>query len=189
MIYTALFGEKDEPRTDIKMFTAYDRFKDPLMNAKIYKVLFHKFIEDEYSIWVDANVHLKHEEEWYYDLLEDKGIAVATHPATKNFIEEADLCKRVGRGVPEEIDEQVQHYKNHAFNNEKQPQCCMLIRRNTPKMRELCEAWWAEICRYSYRDQISFPYIFGDYAKYLPNKNHNDNEYFIRTLHKDEIQS
>jgi hypothetical protein len=185
MIYTAITGGYNKPRKDIKCFGSYDKFKEPVMNAKIYKVLFHKFIDDEYSIWIDGNVELKHEEDWYYELLEDKDIAVATHTVSKNVYEEAELCKYYNRGNEEEIKEQIEHYKKEGFMNDIQPICSVLIRKNTPEMRRLCEVWWAEICRFSYRDQISFPKVFPkDKVKYLPTQSHNNNEYFKRHSHQ-----
>jgi hypothetical protein len=34
-----------------------------------------------------------------------------------------------------------------------------IIKRNNEKVNRLMEAWWAEICRWSYRDQVSFPVV------------------------------
>ena len=30
-------------------------------------------------------------------------------------------------------------------------------------MNAFNEAWWAEICRWSYRDQVSFPYVLSKF--------------------------
>ena len=57
-IYTAIVGGKDPIRTDIKCFTDYDQFRRPVMNAKIFKILSHKFIDTDLSIWVDGNIKL-----------------------------------------------------------------------------------------------------------------------------------
>jgi hypothetical protein len=32
-----------------------------------------------------------------------------------------------------------------------------LVRRHSKEMAKFNEAWWAEMCRWSYRDQVSFP--------------------------------
>lgn len=171
MIYTAITGEKNNPRPDIKTFTGEGLFKSSRMEAKIYKILFHKFIDDEYSIWIDGNVFLKYQEEYYYNLLGDYDIAVKQHPGWNCIYEEAKQCKLMKKDRFYLIDRQIEKYRKEGYpENAGLGECQMIIRRNTPEVRRLCEAWWAEICANSSRDQISFPYIFRDKVKYLPTK-------------------
>jgi hypothetical protein len=180
VIYTAIVGGKDKPRDDIKVFKGIGRFKDPRIEARMYKILFHKFIDDEYSIWIDGNVILDHPEEYYYKLLEDKDIAVCEHPYVVDVFQEANICIRNKLDNPKIIKEQIKKYRR--FEQKKHAQSTMIIRRNTPEIRKLCESWWAELCRYSVRDQISFPWIFGEKAIYLNIGkeiiNHQKNKYF-----------
>ncbi len=189
MTYSSITGGKNNPRNDIKIFTGEGIFKSPRMEAKIYKVLFHKFIEEEYSIWVDGNVFLKYQEDYYYDLLGDYDIAVKEHPVRKCVYEEAEACKYYNKDSFEIIDKQMAKYRKEKYpENNGLGECQMIIRRNTKEMRQLCEAWWAEICAHSSRDQLSFPYIFRDKVKYLPTKcntvkNYNNNEYYRREDH------
>ena len=185
MIYTAIIGEKDKPRDDIKVFTGEGMFTNPRREARMYKTLFHHFIEDEYSIWVDGNVFLKHPEEWYYQFLEHHDIAVVEHAFNRNIYQEADLCLRMGKGEPDKLEEQIDNYD---FDPNELAQTCIVIRRNTLKMQQLCEQWWAHICRYSVRDQISFPVVFHNYVNYLSNTNHDENQYFTRKAHNFEDQ-
>ena len=72
--YTALSGDIDDPRTDIKCFSV-NEYTDNRMNAKAPKILSHKFIHSDISIWTDANIWLqipveKLVEEWLdgYDM-------------------------------------------------------------------------------------------------------------------------
>ena len=177
MIYSAITGGKDAKRKDIKCFTAYNKFKDPRMNAKIYKVLSHLFVEDEYSVWIDGNLELKVDEEVLIDLLGDKDIAVFTHPYRTNVFDEAEECKRLGLDNPEVIDEQIKRYGGGVYGL---GACYLIIRRHTEEVKRRNEAWWAEICRGSVRDQLSFPYVFGDIVKYLPYEDPMNNQYFKR---------
>ena len=171
MIYTAITGGKNNPRIDIKCFTGEGLFTTPRMEAKIYKILFHKFIKEEYSIWIDGNVFLKFQEDYYYKLLGDYDIAVKQHPGWNCLYEEAKQCKLQKKDKFSLIDKQIEKYRNEGYpENAGLAECQMIIRRNTPEVRRLCEAWWAEICANSSRDQISFPYIFRDKVKYLPTK-------------------
>lgn len=197
MIYSANVGEKDSPRDDVLTFTGEGQFTENVMEAKKYKVLSHKYVDDEYSIWIDGNVFLNHDEQWYYDLLGDYDIAVLEHPLHGYpgcIYKEAKLCQTIGKGDADKIQEQIEKYQAEGYPaNNGMGQCCMIIRRHTPELCELNEAWWAEITRYSTRDQLSFPYIFGDKVKYLqhdrnqhPAVAHNDNEYFKRYDHNYE---
>lgn len=182
-VYSAITGEKDKPRDDIKVFTGENLFINPRYEARMYKTLFHHFIDDEYSIWVDGNVFLNHPEEWYYELLGDNDIAVLEHGFLPTIEAEARLCLKMGKGEPEKIQEQLKVYQ---FEQVAHAQTCMLIRRNTPKLRQLSEEWWAHICRYSVRDQISFPYVFRGNVTYIENDDHDNNEYFVRRKHNHE---
>ena len=48
-IYTSITGDKDSSRIDdVKLFTGEKKFIEPVMEAKIYKVLAHQFIEAVY---------------------------------------------------------------------------------------------------------------------------------------------
>jgi len=182
MIYSAITNNKDKPRKDINCFGSYNRFKEPVLNAKIYKVLSHLFIDDEYSIWVDGNVFLKKPEEEFIKLLGDSDIAVFKHPWHKNLFEEANYCIEHSIGDKKTIEKQIRRYKD--FSNDELGWCGLIIRRHTEKIKRLNEQWWAEICRGSVRDQISFPYVFSGVVKYLPKlKKFYDNEYYERRKH------
>ncbi len=59
----------------------------------------------------------------------------------------------------ETIIEQVKRYEDAGFaKNKGLYECGVIIRRHTKKVIELNNFWWAEYCRGSIRDQISFPY-------------------------------
>ena len=182
MIYTAITNGKDYPRTDIKVFNKYNKFKDPVMNAKIYKVLSHKYIKDEYSIWIDGNLTLKLHEEEYIKLLGDSDIAVFENPYRDCLFNEIDQC------IEQELDARValesckRRYKGFPRHNGLGA-CFLIIRRNTEQIKKLNEEWWAEICSGSRRDQISFPVVFAGVVKYLPKVDPFNNKYFTRKGH------
>jgi hypothetical protein len=63
---------------------------------------------------------------------------------------------------PEELEKlilQREHYKRKGLGDLKVYGFQPLIRRHSPEMERFNEAWWAELCRWSYRDQVSFPVI------------------------------
>ena len=191
MIYTAITNGKDLPRTDIKCFGDYNNFTNPRRNAKIYKILPHLFIKTDWSIWIDGNVKLKVEPEVLFGMLGDKDIGVFAHPERNSVYDEAEECIKLKLDNKEIINEQVDRYKAEGFSDKKLGTCYVIVRRHTEEINSLCEKWWAEICRGSVRDQISFSYVFRDKVKYFDKQNSNDNKFFKRTGHlksrKDEL--
>lgn len=168
MIYTAIAGEKDAPRDDIKVFTT-DMFVSPRMNAKIFKILPHLFMNDEYSVWVDGNMTPKLTEQEYIAFLGDNDIAVMNHPERQCLYDEGKFCEIKGKDIAEKIEPQLHRYHQEGYpRNNGLYACGFIVRRHTPKMKRLCEQWWAEICAGSSRDQISFPYVFREGVSIIP---------------------
>jgi len=178
-IYTSIVGGKDEPRADIKCFTDYSEFKNETRNAKIYKVLSHFYIKEEYSLWVDGNIHLKISEKELIELMGDKDILTFANPYRTNIYDEAEECKRLKLDHSETIDQQMTRYTN----TEVLSQCGVILRRHTEEIKRLNEKWWAEICAGSVRDQLSFNAVFKD-VKILELGNPFNNKYFKKLNHK-----
>ncbi len=170
-VYSAITGGKDAPRDDVHTFTAYDNFRDPRRNAKIYKLLPHLFFDAPWTIWVDGNIVLNSSPEALVELAASKesDMAVFSHPARDCLYDEAAVCMKRGLDNPKIIKEQIDRYEREGFpRNAGLGACYIIIRKNTTKINRLNEKWWAEVCRGSVRDQISFPYVFNGTAHYLP---------------------
>jgi len=186
MIYSSITNSKDDPRTDVKCFTDYNRFKGGRMNAKIYKILSHLFIDEEYSVWIDGNLILKVGEEELIKLLGDKDVAVFRNPYKNSVYEEAVECIRLELDNKDIIRQQIRKYTKERFVSHDLGACFLIIRRHTEEVKRLNERWWAEVCRHSSRDQISFPYVFRDKVNYLPRVHPFENKYFTRVGHKNK---
>lgn len=149
-----------------ELFPACDKFNDYL-NAKVHKILIHKYVDSQYTLWIDSRVEIKKSVEHMTDtFLKDHDIAVYNHssyprdnPIT-TIEEEMEACCTTGKDDPKRILEQ---YKKHEYPNRIPPVCSIIFRRNNLQMERLNEKWWSEICRYSVRDQLSFPYVFHEY--------------------------
>ena len=157
-VYTSISNGKDEPRDDVKVFSGYDKFKSPVMNAKVYKILAHKYLDTDISIWLDGNIYLlvrpkQIVEEW----LGDSDMAVFEHNHGWTIHREVEVIRKMFKSRPwiyEEAKEQVKNYQDLPLS-----MCGMIIRRHTPLVERFNEAWWAEICRWGQRDQLSFPVV------------------------------
>jgi len=166
--YTVNVDNYDKPRTDLLCFSEYDRFKHPERNSRIYFILPHKFLDCDISILVSADVKVKVPyqqlvEEW----LGNYDMCLFKHPWRDCVYEELRAAEtRIKR--PDEIEiirKQYDHYKEIGVPEHigTLPETGIIIRRHTPIVMRFCEAWWAEMCRWSYRDQCSFPVVLMDF--------------------------
>lgn len=159
-VYTAITGDRDYPRTDsAKVFQGRNLLEDPRREARMYKALSHFFVFTEYCIWVDANIYLKVSPEYLVEtFLKDHDVAAMYHPYRDNIYSEGKECVILGLDKPEIIQEQMENNPGHIMKG--LWATGVLLRRHTEDIRRKNERWWAEICRYSVRDQLSFPYVF-----------------------------
>ncbi len=174
IVYTAIAGAKDKPRDDIKVFTEadYDKFESPVMNAKIYKVLPHKFLDYDISIWIDGNIFLKVPAEKLVDeWLGEADMAVFEHYHRKDIYWEEKMLNSTFKHrtpwVRDEVKDQIKHYEKTGVTPDRADMVMggFIIRRNNPIVNRFNEAWWAEICRWSQRDQISLPVILKQFPE------------------------
>ena len=173
--YTAIINSKDKPRNDIKVFSEYDKFVRANMNAKIYKILSHKFLACDVSIWMDGNIYLLKEPEWYVDnWLKDNDMAVFRHYKSKDLDWELKWIKYVWRSrdrkIYEEAIKQVEEYKKYDIRKEEMGMGGFIIRRHNEQVVRFNEAWWAEICRWSQRDQLSLPVVLRQFPELKVNR-------------------
>lgn len=186
-IITALFGDRDileDPKIvhsnidyyafvdkkynckiwqqkDIFDFTIDDKYRGR-RNAKIYKILPQLFLPDyDYWFWVDPTHEVVEKPEIIIEsYLKKNDIAVWKHTARNCAYQEANeiinlnydhltnICELVGflnlKGFP----------KNYGLY-----ELSSFIRKNTTRIQLFNIKWWEIICKYSSRDQISFPFL------------------------------
>ena len=193
VVYTSITNDKDEPRDDIKVFTEYDKFISPAMNAKIYKVLPHKYLDCDVSIWVDGNIHLNVPATEFVKLfLGDNDITFFRHYKSKSIEWEMKWIKYVwrsrNRAVYEESIKQAEHYEQIGLPaKEDMAMGGLIIRRHNKIVERFNEAWWAEICRWGQRDQLSLPMILKSMPELKVNRINEDiknNKYARYKNHK-----
>lgn len=165
---------------------------DPARDVRLHKLLPHEFLgaPGGYSIWHDANfvLALNPEKAVSQFLIEtDADIAVFRHPGRGNLFDEADTCAREGIEDAEVLRAQTDRYRAAGFPLDYGglAACGVLIRRDSPKMREFGEAWWAEVRDFGRRDQIAFPFLcwkFGVKVAWIPG-NIYSNPWFVWHWH------
>lgn len=155
-IFTAYLDEKTESKTwNIK--PAYNKFTDPRRNSRIHKILIHKYSDADITIWIDGKIRLLRDPQWYVDnYLQDYDMAIYSHITRDCLYDEAMICAKLKLDDPELIIEQAKYYEDHEWAKHKG--LCeggVIVRRNNERTQAFNEAWWADYCRFSRRDQIS----------------------------------
>lgn len=168
--YVAFLDEDSKKNNKSKLWeirNCCNKLEDSRRNAKIHKIIPHKFVDTDISIWLDANISLNVSPRELVDLwLNDKDISVCKHFERNCLYEEAEVCKQGKLDDPKLIDEQMARYKEDGYpENNGLAECGIIIRRHTPDINEKSEKWWKEIMKGSSRDQLSFTYCFDEYEK------------------------
>jgi hypothetical protein len=130
-------------------------------NAKIYKVAPELFIPDyDYYFWVDATHEVVvHPEEIIREYVKDASIACFKHTTRDCAYAEGQEILRLNYDHPNNVINQLNWYYGQGFpQNNGLWEMSTFIRKNCPETHTLNLMWWEQICRYSSRDQISFPY-------------------------------
>ena len=162
----------DEPIPAPAPFRLQPAFKpypgDAARNSRVAKILSHQFVETEYSIWMDGNLQLLARPSDLIDRwLQDADIAVLRHHYAHFddvgfdcIFKEAETCIKRRMAESEAIARQAKAYRAEGHPEHGGLYVGgFILRRHTPTVRRLNEAWWREIVTFSARDQISLPYV------------------------------
>lgn len=177
-IYTAIFGNYDdlkEPRV-VTPGWRYICFTDQPLKSKVweiahrpmlapgnhrtaryYKIMFHRHIETEFSIWLDASFVINcNLDEWWQRYKQP--ITCVRHPHRDCVYEEANACIRQVKDA-HLVSKQILNYRNIGMPAGNGVISSGIIMRSMDQeVINLCDLWWQEVERFSVRDQISFAY-------------------------------
>lgn len=186
VIYTSITGNYDtltEPEivdadTDYICFTNNNNLCSKIWNieymknsqfddmhlAKYVKMFPHKYLKEyELSIWVDGKLKIKGSIDsyltTYYNF--DHEMLCFPHFERECIYEEASECIRLKKGNKKDIIAQIAAYYSEGvpFDIGLYEMGCIVRKHNDNFCKQLMEEWWEQIQKYSYRDQISFPYV------------------------------
>lgn len=181
IIYTVITGDKDTLSEDINIKGAKavcftddpnlksekweirlipSLYKDVRRDSRTVKLLPHIFFpEAEYSLYLDGNIICKVPiQRIIHEWLQDDDIAVFKHHTRDCLFQEAKECIRLGLDDTETIEKHVERYKGFPEHRGLY-QCGVILRRHTPRIKRLNEAWFAQYMTGCKRDQVSFPYV------------------------------
>jgi hypothetical protein len=132
-------------------------------HAKLPKVLPQVLLPGyDFYIWIDGNYTPKMApREICGAVLADPSadIAAFRHRLRTCVYKEAREVLRYRLDHPHLVRQQIAEYRQQGFPADA-GLCEMgaFVLRNSPRSLQLSLAWWEQICRYSSRDQLSFPY-------------------------------
>lgn len=218
VVFTTIFGDYDKlktiPKQSLHRVTDYICITDnpnlacpspwklrvvnnptasmhPRLRAKYYKLL---WFEDEVlkqyykSVYIDASIEVKSAAFVQAALDDLHDMKLFRHPARTKIKDEVVISRKLNKYTEEKMEEQVQHYIDEGYPDERLYACGVLSRINNEKVRNLMKRWWEENLYWTIQDQLSFPYVCWLY-EFTPdvwNADQENNPYFNIRWHDDK---
>lgn len=192
-------------------------FDDPVRNARMYKVLPHKYLSEyEYSVWIDGNLlvrgdvnelikkyllksnfamfdHNQHKKRWkkLFWVKNTEDCRDCIYDEAKYLLEIMEDGKY--KDDPEVMKKQIERYRSEGYPEHNGLVVSMVVLRkhNEPDIIKVDEDWWNEIKNNSRRDQLSFNYVaWKNKLKFVYMKGDSRrNKYFLHKQHKTRINT
>tara|TARA_R110000803_G_scaffold185179_6_gene247548 strand:- start:425 stop:1630 length:1206 start_codon:yes stop_codon:yes gene_type:complete len=173
-IFTSFTEGYDAPRNDIQFIKPKSKHKNPAKDVGEVKWKFWEYgIDSEFSMWVDGSIYPLAAPEEYIKLLGDADIALFQHPWRDCIYDEIDETLKLGFDLPEIALPMKERFLKAGYPaHNGLGETGVMIRRNTPLVKQFCKALWKEIAANSHRDQLAFNYVLSKFKKlkvlYMP---------------------
>lgn len=165
----------------------YNNIKNPkiysMMCAKYYKIKTHEIdiLQDyDYYIWIDGTIILH--KDFISKLMilinqDNMDLINFTHPSRTNIHDESIFSEEsTDRYKEQKVIKQKEIYHDEGFpDNLGLFALSFIIKKNNKYINNIFDNWWIENLKYSYQDQISYPYVLWKFKK--ENENKNDYKY------------
>lgn len=203
-VYTALFGNYEELKepaivsagwryicfTDQPLYSpVWEIINVPVMDcgaqrtARYYKLMFHKHIEETYSLWLDASFTIRCNLNTWWQQRFKSPITFSRHPLRTCVYREGHACIAQGRGEEPLIRKQLQKYYGRVPESNGIITSGIMMRERTPEVMDLCERWWQELSENSSRDQIAFAFVSMGFPVHTFKFNYSECKEFAFTKH------
>jgi len=178
-VYTAIFGDydvlrdpgmlnpgcrylcfSDSPQKSEVWETVVQRrvMSTAVQDARLIKILSHRFVDTKYSIWLDGNLQLLIDPvKIVTKYLVNRDIALFAHCERDCIYQEAETNVFLRKAPAENINKQISRYRVEGYpEHNGLAETSILIRRHTPEVIAFNSLWWAEMLQGTWRDQLSF---------------------------------
>lgn len=210
VVYTALFGDYDNLIDPIERFEGCDficftdqkdlksevwdirlieecHLPSNMMN-RYYKIMPHCFFSDyDFSLYVDSNVSILKSPYYLKDrYLCDSSFAMPKHFLRSNIYDEAGVLLRSGRVTPKKLFKQMLYYKKDGYDGGNSLGENNILLRRHNELGLVMELWWANINKFTQRDQLSLMYILWKTKTNFSflDESSRDNKFFSLKSHK-----
>jgi hypothetical protein len=205
-IYTAIFGNYEELKEpavvtagwkyicftdqpfksktwDIMTIPQYG--DDSTRSARYFKIMYHRHITAEKSIWVDGSFTISCDLDKFWNTHFVSPFSVPKHPVRDCVYEEFEACIKDKRGGLNDLLNQCERYRRVGLpEHNGLIQSGLLLRENSREVIKFCEYWWRELEQSSTRDQIAFAMIaWHNKVHHCFNWDYRQGQDFIYTKH------
>lgn len=159
---------------------------DHVYLARHIKMNPHVYFQDfETSIWVDGKYQIMDDFGLYIEKYKDQSnILCFPHPERNCICDETAACILWTKGNNRDMIIQVANYLQDGYpvNNGLYETGCMVRAHKDDFVKRLMNQWEKEINKYSFRDQLSFPYVCwkNAYAPDICNLDINRNQWLLQ---------
>lgn len=145
----------------------YDKNKKTknMMAAKYYKIKSHKIDilkKYDYIVWIDGSIFLQNNFINNIQTLINKKYQLINfkHSIRTNIKDEVIVSKKIFKYINQDLDNQYKTYIKEGFqDNNGLFENTIIIRKNNSNIEKLFDEWWIHNLKYSYQDQISYPFV------------------------------
>ncbi len=155
----------------------------PRLMARYMKIMGHEFFRFlsrlhhdaglhsyDHVVWVDGSVRITSPDfvSFMIGSIGTNGLAMLKHPERDCIYDEAAKCARMlkSRGLP--VREQAEHYRAQGYPAHNGLMATTVFARDMrrPDLDAIAGEWWEEILQWTYRDQISLPYVLWKHGRW-----------------------
>ncbi len=147
---------------------------DSVRLSRYYKINNHLLDSGYYvSVYVDANLRIRGNLDNFLvqALPAGKTLGMMLHPFHASLAEEVELCAALGKDDESLLRAQYRYYTEDEGFRDLNPHITgrLIIRRsNNAATQKLMETWFAQLLRWSRRDQVAFNYSLARHPDVLP---------------------
>lgn len=150
----------DQPfRSSVWEIRQVETSKDKRMHSREYKINFDRYIDDEFSIYIDGSFTINCNLTDWWDKHFKAPATFVQHPRRNCVFEEIRTCIKRKRCDEMKLRRQERAYRGQIRRGQGIIQSGLMMRQRTPEVIKLMREWWDELQKYSTRDQISMAYV------------------------------
>lgn len=179
-IYTGIFGNYDNLKTPQVItpgwkylcFTdqnlksdVWEIIRRPMFpegatrTARYYKIMFHRHIESEFSMWVDGSFIINTDLNQWWEKHVKEPVTCIKHPVRTCAYKEIGVCIQRNIDAADLLIKQNTNYKRAGLPAQNGLIASGILMRKLNQLAiDLCDLWYQQVQLYSARDQIGFAY-------------------------------